>query len=1009
MKKVFRCLLSSIISVSIFINSCNIPILASQYNDYLSNKKTMSLEHFSENNLINSNFQITPKSEILTVTGGQINKDYLYENNTLTVLTDTPITISGSTNTDKIVVKSGIYANITLKNAEIHSSTNRPFDMSGAIVNLCLEGTNKLTSANFKTALFCPSGSDLTINGSGSLTASTDDRGGAAAIGGESVITFNSLINDDSQDWTTQNGTCGSITINSGTINAYAPHTTQLKTSPKAVAIGGFKGGPIIINGGIINAIGNENSVGIGSIGSDFNGITINGGEVNAESGGINMDDMGVSTALGPAIGVVSGYVDFKGNGIPITITGGKVKAKSGFGTAGIGGGRNGSGNVITIKGDAYVEASGGYGAAGIGGGYAQNGGGTGGIITIEENASVIARGGTNAAGIGGGAPRQQGVETNDGSSGIITIAGNANITAYGGVNAYGIGSGGSQGGNFPGPSIVDKIVIYDNPIIKASIGPGNLGNQSASKEERFNEFICTIPNISPEITPKNSLTVTKDDEEKIIYTVKGIISLNRSLTIPDNAVLNIPKDCIIYVPDGITFKYNENQVNGSGLVKYSEPPIPDGMYAITVINGSGSGYYKNGANVNIDIKAIIPDEKEFVKWEKTSGFATIKDINSPETSVLVYGKDTTITAILRDKDGISNIEINPEMPIVKKGKTQQFNAVVNGNGNISKEVLWSVSGANSNTKINTDGLLTVDINETAQTLIITAVSIQDKTKKATTIVTLTDNEPIKKHNITVINGSGSGEYDELETINISADISSEKTFVNWELTQGDGTIANANEKDTTFTVGTSDATITAILKDKIVDNINVTPDNFYFGIYPINYEPINAKDFIISNNNSLTIKNLNVSITGTNSNAFNLNKNNLSKDLSGNSTSSFQISPIHGLNAGNYSAVAEITGDNINTIYIDVSVKITEEAITYMTIDLNTVNLYNIKEKSILIISGYDENKISSLNTIIVNEGNSKFNLSDYNIKGKKIKIILWNSLNNMIPLCDSKEMYII
>ena len=57
-----------------------------------------------------------------TVEGGIENTYYKYENNTLTILSGMSLIISGTTKTDKIIIKNNITANVTLKNLNIDVS-----------------------------------------------------------------------------------------------------------------------------------------------------------------------------------------------------------------------------------------------------------------------------------------------------------------------------------------------------------------------------------------------------------------------------------------------------------------------------------------------------------------------------------------------------------------------------------------------------------------------------------------------------------------------------------------------------------------------------------------------------------------------------------------------------------------------------------------------------------------------------------------------------------------------
>ena len=135
-----------------------------------------------------------------------------------------------------------------------------------------------------------------------------------------------------------------------------------------------------------------------------------------------------------------------------LTATGGK------FG-AGIGGGLNGVGKNITIKGGT-VEANGGLFGAGIGGGNAASIGGSGKNITITGG-TVKAAGGERGAGIGGGSW---------GSGSNVTVSGAAQVTAIAGKpdrNGVGVGAGATIGN---GDSMTEDGELVDGKKIQADI-----------------------------------------------------------------------------------------------------------------------------------------------------------------------------------------------------------------------------------------------------------------------------------------------------------------------------------------------------------------------------------------------------------------------------------------------------------------------------------------------------------------------------------------------------------
>lgn len=126
---------------------------------------------------------------------------YTYDgtNHVLSIQKDGDYTISmksGITNTtiSKICVASSVKATITLDNVKI-DVRNTPgacgFDLSGAEVKLILTGKNELRSGSGKPGLLVPSGSILTISGSGSLTAEGNGSG-ISGIGDGGKITLES-------------------------------------------------------------------------------------------------------------------------------------------------------------------------------------------------------------------------------------------------------------------------------------------------------------------------------------------------------------------------------------------------------------------------------------------------------------------------------------------------------------------------------------------------------------------------------------------------------------------------------------------------------------------------------------------------------------------------------------------------------------------------------------------------------------------------------------------------
>lgn len=256
-------------------------------------------------------------------------------------------TLDGTTQNYKISIAAG--ATVTLSGATIEGKHTNDSECQWAGLTclgdatIILEGTNAVQNFNryYPGLQIGPTGTTLTIRGSGSLTATGLNFG--AGIG--------TALNG---------GSCGDIRIEGGTVTA--------KGGGKSAGIGSsYKStcGDITISGSArVTATGGNNGAGIGSA---------DGSNGNSLCGDI--------TIIGPA----------------------QVTANGGGNGAGIGTGNgNSHGNSqcgnIRISGSALVTANGGEYGAGIGTGN----GGKCGNISIECG-NVTAKGGNDATGIGTG------------------------------------------------------------------------------------------------------------------------------------------------------------------------------------------------------------------------------------------------------------------------------------------------------------------------------------------------------------------------------------------------------------------------------------------------------------------------------------------------------------------------------------------------------------------------------------------------------------------------------
>ena len=193
--------------------------------------------------------------------------------------------------------------------------------------------------------------------------------------------------------------------------------------------------------------------------------------------------------------------------------------------------------------------------------------------------------------------------------------------------------------------------------------------------------------------------------------------------------------------------------------------------FTIKVVNGQGSGTYKNGENVTITA-APAEKGKAFDHWEKKSDTDGVKDkkvnISSDKKStmnLLVGDCDATITAVYKDADTVPiNIVVDSEtkdtLNVLKDSKTS-VTAPAAKSGYVFDHWESQNQDAISDAKS-----------------VTTDVSVSDKGIDVTAVYVKSENPTF---NVVVENGSGSGSYVKDEVVNIVADAPAEgMMFSKW-------------------------------------------------------------------------------------------------------------------------------------------------------------------------------------------------------------------------------------
>ncbi|MDR0597828.1 MAG: Ig-like domain-containing protein [Treponema sp.] len=257
----------------------------------------------------------------------------------------------------------------------------------------------------------------------------------------------------------------------------------------------------------------------------------------------------------------------------------------------------------------------------------------------------------------------------------------------------------------------------------------------------------------------------TGEYSDAVVWTVEG--KTGAQTTISGSGLLTVAADetaetlTVTAASAADAAKYGRVTVN---IVQTAEPPAGPSILSVTispanaaVMKGEtfqfsaaveGTGEYspavvwtvegKTGAHTAISAAGLLA-----VAADETAETLTVTAASAADAAK--YGRVTVnITQAEEPPAGpsILSVTISPANAAVTKGETFQFNAAVEGTGEYSPAVVWTVEGKNgAHTTISAAGLLAVAADETAETLTVTAVSAADSAKYGRVTVNITPAE----------------------------------------------------------------------------------------------------------------------------------------------------------------------------------------------------------------------------------------------------------------------------
>ena len=356
----------------------------------------------------------------------------------------------------------------------------------------------------------------------------------------------------------------------------------------------------------------------------------------------------------------------------------------------------------------------------------------------------------------------------------------------------------------------------------------------SAPTNQRFDKWtgdIDTISNVNAASTyitiPDHNISVASsytDLPDRTLTVIKG----TGSGTYKNGTTVSVVAD---EAPDGMTFltwvgdiDQVENvwasttrvvgiSADATITATYFTPEHPE-EYLLTVINGSYTRNYPAGSEVTIRADRPL-DGYEFWKW--TGDIATVRDIYSEETTMIMPAYATTVTANYREEGSIDlytlTVNYGTGSGDYEEGTEVPIKANPPSNGYEFDK--WLGDTAN-----------VMNVNSDETTFVV---------GKSDAVITASY-RPLQKYVLTVNGGYGSGSYWEgYEVTLIANKIDDDNTHYTFQQWSGDvETVANVLEDETTMTMLPRAMEITA---DYLEEWHLVVAEGSGSGYYPIGQE----------------------------------------------------------------------------------------------------------------------------------------------------------------------------
>ncbi len=329
--------------------------------------------------------------------------------------------------------------------------------------------------------------------------------------------------------------------------------------------------------------------------------------------------------------------------------------------------------------------------------------------------------------------------------------------------------------------------IIWQNPGKKKSSGIPEKQSERAQiieNTETVDHFAAETERQTETEEPELLITETEEVEQKVTETEQAVIVPEETEQISiETEQISIETEAIDQIEPPVTEKKEETE------------KLTEETFLVTVVNGTGSGFYHSGERVMVTAENPEDSGLEFSGWNVNAGDVLFSDrmmkttyFIMPKTNVSITAEFSEVKYTVTVTNGEGGGEYSAGAKVTLTADEPETNYVFDG---------WEIKSG--------DLILSERLSKTPYFFMprgdveISAIYTE------------------KTYTLTVKNGSAeAAQLHAGETTLITADeADDEYVFTGWTI-EGDATLEDQHKEQTVLTIGSGDAVITAVYKEQV-------------------------------------------------------------------------------------------------------------------------------------------------------------------------------------------------